>query len=180
MPPRASTPAVSVLARSTAAVSVLAVLAALLPATPLPAHQLKEAVTRVLFNPRTGNIEVMHRFILHDAEHATREIFGGEVDLLGSSEARDRFESYVHERFSMSDQDGKPLDLKPVGHEIEGRYLWVYAETPIPEGLTALTLSHDALRDVWPDQVNLVNVERDKKVRSATFDQGQREATIRF
>ena len=175
--PAKSAPAGAVSAGLALAVLVLA---ALLPATPLFAHQLKEAVTRVLFNPRTGNIEVMHRFILHDAEHATRKIFDGEVDLLGSAAARDRFETYVHERFSMSDQDGTHLDLKPVGNEIEGRYLWVYAEVPIPEGLTALTLSHDALRDVWPDQVNLVNVERDKKVRSATFDQGRQEATIRF
>ncbi len=155
-------------------------LALFLLAMPLFAHQQKEAVTRILFNPRTGNIEVMHRFLLHDAEHAGRKLFGGDADLLGSAEARDRFETYVHERFSMADQDGKPMDLTPVGNEIEGRHLWVYAETPIPEKLTALTLSHDALRDVWPDQVNLVNVERDKTVRSATFAQGRREATIRF
>ena len=32
------------------------------------AHQDREAITQVLFNPRTGNIEVMHRFLLHDVE----------------------------------------------------------------------------------------------------------------
>ena len=146
----------------------------------LSAHQQKEAITRVLFNPRTGNIEVMHRFLLHDAEHAIQELFGADADILGSAEDRDRFESYVHRRFSMADQDGTTIELSPVGNEIEGRYLWVYAETAIPEGLTALTLSHDALRDVWPEQSNLVNIERDGKVRSATFDEGRREATIRF
>lgn len=148
--------------------------------TPLRAHQLKEAVTRVVFNPRTGNIEVMHRFLLHDAEHATREIFGGDTDILGSAAARDRFESYVHERFSLKDQEGNAIALVPVGNELDGRYLWVYAEAPIPVGLIALTIAHDALRDVWPEQANLVNVERDETVRSATFDQGRREATIRF
>ena len=152
----------------------------LLLTTPLSAHQQKEAITQVLFNSRTGNIEVMHRFLLHDAEHATRKLFESDSDLLGSVEARERFESYVHERFTLKDQDGTELSLAPVGHEIEGRYLWVYAEAPIPEGLTALTISHDALRDVWPEQVNLVNVERDKTVRSATFGKGSREATIRF
>ncbi|MDA8020926.1 MAG: hypothetical protein MPN21_26110 [Thermoanaerobaculia bacterium] len=155
-------------------------LAALLLAAPLLGHQQKESITRVLFNSRTGNIEVMHRFLLHDAEHATRELFGGDADLLGSAAARDRFESYVHKRFYLADQDGEAIVLTPVGNEIDGHHLWVYAEAPIPEGLTALTLSHEALRDVWPEQVNLVNVERDKTVRSATFDGGQREATIRF
>ena len=175
--PRRSVPATPLLA--------ILLLATLLPATlfstsPLRAHQSKESITRVLFNPRTGNIEVMHRFILHDAEHATRKLFGGDADLLGSATARDRFERYVHERFSIADQDGTAIDLVPVGNEIDGRYLWVYAEAAIPVGLTALTLSHDALLDVWPEQVNLVNVERDKMVRSATFGKGSREATIRF
>ena len=155
-------------------------LAALLLTPPLFAHQMKESVTRVLFNPRTGNIEVMHRFLLHDAEHATRELFGGDADLLGSSADRDRFESYVHGRFSLADQDGAVIALVPVGNEIDGRYLWVYAEAPIPAGLISLTVSHDALRDVWPEQVNLVNVERNQNTRSATFHSGRREATIRF
>ena len=159
---------------------VTLLLATLFWAPPLLAHQQKEAITRVLFNQRTGNIEVMHRFLLHDAEHAIRKLFGADADLLGNAEDRDRFEAYVHGRFALVDQDGTAIPLAPVGNELDGRHLWVYAEAPIPAELTALTLSHDALRDVWPDQVNLVNVERDGTVRSATFDGGRREATIHF
>ena len=54
----------------------------LLLAAPLSAHQQKEAITRVLFNPRTGNIEVMHRFLLHDAEHAVKELVDAKADIL--------------------------------------------------------------------------------------------------
>ncbi|MEM9553649.1 MAG: DUF6702 family protein [Acidobacteriota bacterium] len=159
---------------------VAVVLAMLVLAPTCLAHQQKESVTRILFNPRTGNIEVMHRFLVHDAEHATRELFGGDADILGSAATREQFESYVHQRFSMADQNGTVIELAPVGHELDGRYLWVYSEAPIPDGLTALTLSHDALRDVWPEQVNLVNVERDHAVRSAIFDTGRRHAIVRF
>ena len=155
-------------------------LVALLLVTPLAAHQQKESITRVLFNPRTGNIEVMHRFLLHDAEHASRKLFGRGADLLSNSDDRDRFEDYVHTRFSLKDQHGATIVLTPVGNEIDDRFLWVYAEAPVPDELTALTVSHDALRDVWPEQVNLVNVERDKKVQSATFNGAHREITIRF
>ena len=81
-------------------------------------------------------------------------------------------------------RDGKiRIDVagdEPRTYLMDSRYLWVYAEAPIPAGLTALTLSHDALRDLWPEQVNLVNVERDKVVQSATFTRGIREATISF
>ncbi len=157
---------------------VFLLLAALFLTAPLSAHQQKEAITRVLFNARTGNIEVMHRFLLHDAEHATRALFGEAFDLLSNAEDRDRFEAYVHDRFALADQDGVILSLTPVGNEVENQFLWVYAECPIPGGLTALTLSHDALRDLWPEQMNLVNVERGETLRSALFDGGQTEITV--
>ncbi len=144
------------------------------------AHQQKEAITRVLFNPRTGNIEVMHRFLVHDAEHAMQALFGETANLLASVPDQERFASYVLARFSLLDQDAAPLPLTPVGHELDGKHLWVYAETPVPEHLTGLTITHSALRDIWQDQTNLVNVERDGEVRSAIFAGGSREITIEF
>ncbi|MEM0953921.1 MAG: DUF6702 family protein [Pseudomonadota bacterium] len=163
---------------STVVVRVLLLLTALQLAAPAVAHQQKEAVTRVLFNAHTGNIEVMHRFLLHDAEHAASALFKDSTDLLARAADRERFAAYVHEGFSMFDQDQHQIRLQPVGHEIEGRFLWVYAEAPIPSNLRSLRLTHEALREVWPEQVNLVNVEQGDRVRSAVFDGGSREVTI--
>ena len=126
---------------------------------PAWAHQQKEALTQVLFNPRTGNIEVMHRFLLHDAEHALKTLRNSKADILESEDDREFFADYVNRHFSITDKDDRSLPLKPVGHEIEGRFLWVYAETVIPKTITSLILRHDALRDIWPEQVNLVNIE---------------------
>jgi len=158
----------------------IALLLALLLALPALAHQQKEAITRVSFNARTGNIEVMHRFLLHDAEHAIKELLGPGADLLASADDRDLFEAYVHDRFELLDQDDKSIELTPVGNEVEAEFLWVYAEAPIPEALTALTIAHRALRDVWPDQINLVNVERGSDVRSALFSEGSDAITVRL
>ena len=144
------------------------------------AHQQKEAVTRVLFNARTGNIEVMHRFLLHDAEHAVKQLVDDGADILDSEQSRESFSTYVYRHFSISDQHGHAIALTPVGHEIDGRFLWVYEEAAIPAGLTGLRISHSALRDLWPEQVNLVNVEREDGVRSATFRGGNREMLIEF
>jgi hypothetical protein len=154
------------------------VVVALLAVSHAWTHQQKEAVTRVLFNQRTGNIEVMHRFLLHDAEHAVKEQRNGEANILDSKDDREFFSDYVNQRFSIHDQDGRALPLEPVGHEIEGRFLWVYAETAIPLGISSLTLYHGALLDIWPEQFNLVNVERNGEVKSATFTGGSTELTI--
>ena len=137
------------------------------------AHQQKTAVTRILFNPNTGNIEVMHRFFVHDAEHAATLIFGERQTLMESTESRELFSSYVMNRFSVeanfSDGESRELALDYVGPEIDGQFLWVYQEIPVEEGIRALTIVHLALRDVWPDQSNLVNIERDGEIYSLTF-----------
>lgn len=55
-----------------ASLVVLTVICASFFSAQLQAHQIKAAITTVLFNQRTENIEVMHRFNLHDAEHAVK------------------------------------------------------------------------------------------------------------
>ncbi len=132
-------------------------------------HQLKAAITTVLFNERTQRIEVMHRFYSHDAEHALKLLSGADADIVDSNDDRLRFGVYVHERFELhGDQGALPLTLR--GVELDGDFLWVYAAAPMPDPLPAsLTIAHGALRDVWPEQVNTVNVEQAGTVATLTF-----------
>ena len=148
-----------------------AILGLLLIASTLSAHQQKEAITRVLFNERSGHIEVMHRFLLHDAEHALQSIDEDGVDIISDPKVQQRFADYVRDRFALSDGAGNPIPLAPVGHEIEGRFLWIYHEAPLI-CVEALQIQHDALREAWPEQINLVNVEHQGTVHSATFARG--------
>lgn len=124
------------------------------------AHQLKTAITTVLFNERTGNIEVMHRFYLHDAEHAIEAVVGKGADLHGDETTRDAFSDYVMAHFAMQTLAGEALDLKTVGYQIDGPHFWVYQETAIPTQLNGLSLRHNSLQEVWSDQENMVNIER--------------------
>jgi len=146
---------------------------------PAVAHQQKAAITKVLFNPRTGNIEVMHRFYMHDAEHAVRQIFGKDADIIGSAETQSVFADYVGERFALINGE-TALPLSPVGFEIERVFFWVYQETPMVTGIDDLTIKHDALRDVWPQQINTVNIEGLDEVKTATFDGSVELKTIRI
>ena len=133
------------------------------------AHQQKAALTEVLFNPRTGNIEVAHRFALHDAEHAVRIELGVDGDLYTTPETRAAFASYVAKHFSLATPDGAPLPLALLGVEISDGHLWVYQETPAPDAIDALVVRCGALRDIWPDQINRVNVKRGDDVRTLVF-----------
>ena len=137
------------------------------------AHQQKTATTRILFNSNTNNIEVMHRFYAHDAEEAVSLIFGTIPSIMESSDSRQLFSNYVVNRFAIeaTEENGTTteLALTYVGEEIDGQFLWVYQEIPAVQNVTALTVINVALRDIWPDQINLVNIEKDDEIYSLSF-----------
>ncbi len=134
------------------------------------AHQIKAAITTVLFNPRTENIEVMHRFNLHDAEHAVKRLFDKQADILDDQKTQQAFAEYVTQRFSVRNAGGKALALNLVGFETEGKFFWVYQETAQPPELEGLQIQHDALRDLWPSQVNTLNVEGMGDIKTLRFE----------
>lgn len=142
----------------------------LIAASSVFGHQQKTAISTILFNPRTENIEVMHRFNLHDAEHAVRHIFGKNADIIGSTKTQQQFSAYVSQRFTMSTQDGQAILLKSAGFEIDGKFFWVYQETAEPKQLDNLVISHNALRDLWPSQINTINVEGKGDIQTLTFE----------
>mgnify|MGYP000058918280 FL=1 len=134
------------------------------------AHQQRAAITKVLFNQNTGNLEIMHRFYLHDTEHAVQMLFDKRADIRNSADTQELFANYVSKRFAIKPLNGEELKLKHVGHEIERIYFWVYQEVEAPEDIEGLTMIHNALRDIWTDQINTVNVEGKGDIRTATFE----------
>ena len=148
------------------------------------AHEQKAAVTRILFNESTGNIEVMHRFFIHDAEHAAGVAFGEAQNLMESADSRKLFSNYVINRFAIAAEDSEgetsQLNLEYVGEEVEGQFLWVYQEAKQMKGLSALSVVHVALRDIWPDQANLVNVEKDGQIYSLSFADSAESLRVEF
>lgn len=145
------------------------------------AHRMHAAMTTVLFNDRTERIEVMHRFYLHDAEQLITGIAGPGANLTDSPEDRQRFGVYVHERFSLYTPEDVPLPITLRGTELDGDFLWVYQAVHYPMPLPAgFSISHNALRDLWPDQVNTVNVERDGRVQTLTFRETASRLSVDF
>ncbi|WP_213995364.1 DUF6702 family protein [Arsukibacterium sp.] len=136
----------------------------------LAAHEMKTALSKVLFNQRTGNIEVMHRFYVHDAEHGVKQLFDKNADLLNNQQTQQQFEQYVAEHFSLSSLAGEPITLSLVGGQLDGRFYWVYQEAAIPAELAGLRLKHSSLQDLWPAQVNTVNIEGMGGVKTLSFD----------
>ncbi|MCL1052116.1 hypothetical protein L2755_21195 [Shewanella abyssi] len=148
---------------------IIAMVLCLLVST-VAAHQQKTAVTTISFNHRVNNIEVMHKFYLHDAEHAVRDLFDSGADILSSKATQNTFADYVQQQFAIETNEGKSVPLSFVGLELDGRYLWIYQETSIPDKLSGLSISNGALQELWPAQINLVNIEGKGQLQSLLFD----------
>lgn len=150
-----------------------ACLLALLLATPSFAHEEKTALTDIFYNERTGNLEIAHRFSVHDAEHALKKATDSRADLARSSQAQAEFSKYVAKRFGLFFKDRKKLKLTLVGQELERGYLWVYQETRIPKPVGAsFLIENSILQDEVQGQVNTVNVRYRSKVSTFEFKAG--------
>lgn len=136
----------------------------------LAAHEMKTALSKVLFNPRTGNVEVMHRFYVHDAEHGVKQLFDKHADLLNSEHTQQLFNQYVAAHFTMSLLSGEAVKLTLLGGQLDGRFYWVYQEAPAPAEAAGLRFQHNSLQELWPSQVNTVNIEGMGAVKTLSFD----------
>lgn len=148
-------------------------------------HQQQEAYTSILFNLRSGQLEVQHRFYLHDAEHAAKRLIDKNSDLIQDPVSREAFAYYATATFALRDQDEQTLPLKYVGAEADGKYLWVYQETPLTDKMNALEVKMSSLQDIWPGQINHINVEyfdkeQKKQVRSVRLGANQAKQWYRL
>lgn len=156
---------------------VICLVAALLPLSAVHAHQQKAAITQIQFNERGRSLEIMHRFYLHDAEHAVRRLLDPDADIIGNEQTRRQFAEYVAERFALYREDGSALPLRLVGQEADGQFFWVYQELRVDAPPARVTARHDALRDLWPEQTNTVNIQLDGTIRTLTFTGDDRRLT---
>ena len=148
--------------------SVIFLLVSFLAVSIAGAHEQKVALTDVLFNKRTGNLEIAHRISLHDAEHTLHKVSKSTEDLTKSAKAQAAFAKYVAQRFELTLDNKTKLKLSLVGQEIERGYLWVYQEAKIPAAAT-FSISNTILQDAVKGQVNTVNVRSGSQVATFQF-----------
>jgi hypothetical protein len=144
------------------------------------AHQQKSTFIEVLYNQRSGNMEISQRFDLHDAEHAVQQLFDSRADILNSRDTQVSFYEYAAQNFSIERPDGSSINLENLGFEIEGKFFWVYQQAPLAPELSSLRLSSTVLQDLWADQLNWVNIERDGEIKTAVFGPQNNQIEIFF
>ncbi len=144
------------------------------------AHQQKAAETTVLFNKRSGFLEVSHRFYIHDTEHSVQSLFDKDADIISSEKTQQQFANYVAKQFLVRTLTDEALPLTGIGYEVEGKFFWVYQETKIPSTLDGVKLFNGALRELWPTQINMVNIEGKGQIRTLYFSDNKDWLVTKF
>ena len=144
------------------------------------AHQQKAAETTILMSKDLTRVEVSHRFYIHDTEHAVQHLFDKHADILDSTITQQKFAEYVANQFSAKTLNDTALNLENVGYEVEGKFFWVYQEAMLPAKVRGLKVFNGSLRELWPTQINMVNVEGNGSVRTMYFNEGKTWLTVEF
>jgi len=132
------------------------------------------SLSTIKTNPTSGSIEIIHRLHNHDAELGMITLLGDRTITLDTLVGRAQLALYVEDRFAIASVEdgnpGAPLLLELVGAELDGEFVLVYQEYhgQLP---AVVAVRDDILRDVFPDQVNHVNIAVGGEVRSLTFSE---------
>jgi hypothetical protein len=143
------------------------------------AHQLREVVTTIAWNPRAGSLEVVHRLHVHEAVEALAQRFGLRSPDPGSLRNQARAVLYVEERFALA-VEGRPLALAPVGAELDGPYLFVYQESLQGAPPRALEVESAVLMERYPDLRHQVNYEAGDRIATVVLRPGAEAGILRL
>jgi len=145
------------------------------------AHRMPGSISTVKRSASGDIIEIIHRLHSHDAELGLAAVLGKRNLSLETLADRAQLALYVEERFVIAGfEDGRiggRLALELVGAELDGEFILVYQEFAgkLPAGLA---IRDDILRDVFPEQVNHVNVATGGVVHSVTFSSDDEWQTL--
>ena len=141
----------------------------LLLVTSATAHRQPVGLTAIEFNADSGATEIVHRFHRHDAELGLVQLSGKPDVLLLDLQSQAQFALYVAENFAIAPAigaDSLPLEL--VGAELAGDEIIVYQEFAgeLPK---RLAVRNTVLQDIYPGQVNHVNIHGPAGLRTVSF-----------
>ena len=145
-------------------------------------HPLHLSVCDIEFDSQNRSLEISQRIFADDLENVLRPKIGAKTDILNpvnkeqlSSAIRD----YVLQNLQLQ-LNGKKVTPRYVGHEVDEDVVWVYMEVPNVRSLNTITVQNTLFFEVFEDQLTLINVKKDGKVRSLKLAGDQKEGTLRF
>lgn len=146
-------------------------------------HPIHVSVTDVEYDAERKALEIVSHIFLDDLEKHIRLIKNEPyLDVLnpkGDKTSNDLIKNYYKERFKLI-VNGKEEDYNFLGYEHEGAAVYIYFELEKVKKLKSLTVRNEILLQLFDDQVNLVHVKVDGKIRSMKLEDGDEMDTLEY
>jgi hypothetical protein len=123
-------------------------------------HKFYLSLTELRYNTHSERFEISMRIFPDDLDRALLERSGIQTQLASELEherADSLLKTYLLESFSIQ-ADGHVIALTYLGKEPESDAIWCYLESApvsVPQGLS---IRHELLTEIFPEQVNIVQV----------------------
>lgn len=145
-------------------------------------HPLHLSVSDVVYQPESNSLEITQRLFSDDLEDALRNFSGQKADVLNPPDPEQLsalIGDYLLEHFRLQ-LNGKPVQLNYLGYEIEGEAVWVYLEVPGVRRVREIGIQNTTFFELFDDQVNLINIEKDGEIRSLKLTPEQKFDKLRY
>ena len=146
-------------------------------------HPIHISVTDINFDQERDALEIMTKVFLDDIEKEIRSINKEQyLDITKPGQGRttdDLLKPYLKERFKIK-VNGKEVEYSYLGHELETEALYLYFEVVKIKKLKSITVENTILLKYFDDQVNMVHVKVDGKLRSMKMTEGEEVGTLAY
>ncbi len=145
-------------------------------------HPLHLSISDIVFNQKTGSLEISQRIFIDDLEDALRSHSGLPMDLINPKDpamAQQLVGDYLKQHFRLQ-VNGKAVETHYLGYEIEEDAIWAYLEVPKVRRLNSVQVQHTLFFHQFTDQLNLINVTVGDQLKSLRLQSDEDAGTLRF
>ena len=145
-------------------------------------HPLHLSVSDIKYNQEAKSLEITQRLFADDLEDALRHFNGSKVDVLNPADPKqlsDLIGSYLQQNFRLQ-LNGKQIPVKYLGYEIDQDAVWAYMEVPNVRKVQSIGVQSTLFFELFDDQVNLVNVDKEGKIRSLKLTSSQKRDQLNY
>ncbi|MEM9390295.1 MAG: DUF6702 family protein [Bacteroidota bacterium] len=146
-------------------------------------HPLHVSVCEIEYDSNNKSLEIIQRIFLDDLESEIRlDLNQPELDITLPNNGLtldEMTKTYLLRRLKFK-VNGKPIEYNYLGHEIEGDAILCYIEIEKIRKLKSIKVESSILSDLFDDQVNIVHVEVDDKIRSMKLTPNKRSEEFTY
>ncbi|UYQ93899.1 hypothetical protein MKQ68_02160 [Chitinophaga horti] len=149
---------------------------------PLYLHPFYVSVTEIKHNPGKQRLEVSCRIFADDFENTLKKNYNTTFDIIKPTNRRlvDSLAGDYIKKHLVLQADGKPVNLRYLGYEIQEDAAWCYLEAPAGATLNKLRLKDDLLFESHESQINMVHVIVKNERKSTKLDNPKADAEFNF